>query len=75
MCYRMEHVTYLERENGVIVRETKGVKCVAQRATKKSLSLEKTVLARKGTEQCRTVVSCRVGLHEPLHVQYYSSYS
>ena len=63
MCHRMEHVTYLEGENGVIVRETKGVKCVAQRATKKSLSLEKTVLARKGTEQYRTVVSCKVGLH------------
>ena len=50
MHYRMEHVTYLEGENSVIVRETKGVKCVTQRATKKSLSLEKTVLARKGTE-------------------------
>ena len=31
MCHRMEHVTYLEGENGMIVRETKGVKCVAQR--------------------------------------------
>ena len=65
MCHRMEHVTYLEGENGMIVRETKGVKCVAQRATKKSLSLEKTVLARKGIEQYRTVVSHRVGLHRP----------
>ena len=31
MHYRMEHVTYLEGENGVIVRETKGVRHVAQR--------------------------------------------
>ena len=66
MHYRIEHVTYLEGENGVIVRETKGVKCVAQKATKKSLSLEKTVLARKGTKQYRTVVSYRVGLHSSL---------
>ena len=63
MCHRMEHVTYLEGENSIIVRETKGVKCVTQRATKKSPSLEKTVPARNSTEQCRTVVSCRVGLH------------
>ena len=31
MCHRMEHVTYLEGENSVIVRETKGVRPVAQR--------------------------------------------
>ena len=29
MCHRMEHVTYLEGGNGVIVRETKGVRHVA----------------------------------------------
>ena len=31
MYYRMEHVTYLEGENSIIVRGTKGVRHVAQR--------------------------------------------
>ena len=33
MCHRVEHVTYLEGENGVLAREQKGVMHVAQRAT------------------------------------------
>ena len=53
MCHRIEHVTYLEGENDVIVREQKGVKHVAHRATKKSLCPEKQVPTRRVKELCR----------------------
>ena len=55
MCYRIEHVTYLEGENGIIARETKGVRHVVQGGyLEKSESGENC----SGQKQYRTVQNC-----------------